>query len=114
MFEPETNVETYIQQESNVVYCIGCKSCSQVYLGETQQWFPSRRYQHKYAVKNQSSTNSIAQHVAKSSHEIEWENMKFLDSEPHWRKRKIKEALFIDCLNPQKHISDAIMSLEKD
>ena len=29
----------------NVVYCIGCKSCSQVYLGETQQWFPSRKYQ---------------------------------------------------------------------
>ena len=39
--------------------------------------------------------------------------MKFLDSEPHWRKRKIKEALFIDCLNPQKHISNAVMNLEK-
>ena len=49
----------------------------------------------------------------KSSHEIDWENMKFLNSEPHWRKRKIKEALFIDCLNPQKHISNAIMNLEK-
>ena len=69
--------------------------------------------QHEYAVKNQSSTNGIAQHVAKSSHEIDWENMKFLDSEPHWRKRKIKEALFIDCLNPQKHISNAVMNLEK-
>ena len=60
----------------NVVYCIGCKSCSQVYLGETQQWLPTRRYQHEYAVKNLSSTNGIAQHVAKSSHEIDWENMK--------------------------------------
>ena len=80
----------------------------QVYLEGTQQWFPFRRYQHEYAVKNQSSTNGIAQHVAKTNHEIDWENMKFLDSEPHWRKRKIKEALFIDCLNPQKQISDAI------
>ena len=43
----------------NVVYCIGCKFCSQVYLGEIQQWFPSRRYQHEYAVKNQSSTNAL-------------------------------------------------------
>ena len=57
--------------------------------------------------------NDIAQHVAKTNHEIHWENMKFLDSDPHWRKRKIKEALFIDCLNPQKHISGAIMNLEK-
>ena len=70
-------------------------------------------YQHEYAKKNQSPTNRIAQHVAKSSHETNWKNMKFLDSEPHWRKRKIKEALFIGCLNPQKHISNAIMNLEK-
>ena len=29
------------------------------------------------------------------------------------RRRKIKEALFIDCLNPQNQISDSIMNLEK-
>ena len=95
------------------MYCLGCKFCPQVYLGETQQWFPSRKYQHEYAVKTQSTTNGIAQHITRTTHEIDWENRKFLDSEPHWRKRKIKEALFIDCLNPQKHISDAIMNLEK-
>ena len=48
-----------------------------------------------------------------TGHEIDWENWKFLDSESHWRKRKIKEALFIDCLNPQNQISDNIMNLEK-
>ena len=28
-------------------------------------------------------------------------------------REKIKEALFIDCLNPQKQISNALMNLEK-
>ena len=32
----------------------------------------------------------------------------------HWRKRKIKESLFIGCLNPEKDItSKSIMNLEK-
>ena len=102
-----------LDMRKNVVYCIGCKSCPQVYLGETQQWFPSRKYQHEYAVKNNSKTNGIAQHIMETNHEIDWENRKFLDSESHWRRRKIKEALFIDCLNPQKEVTDSIMNLEK-
>jgi len=97
----------------NVVYCLKCKSCPQVYLGETQQWFPSRRYQHEYAIRKHTKTNGIAHHVMQTGHEIDWENRKFLDTESHWRRRKIKEALFIDCLNPQNQISDSIMNLEK-
>ena len=67
----------------------------QVYLGETQQWFPSRKYQHEYAVKNNSKTNGIAQHVMETNHEIDWENRKFLDSESHWRRRKIKKPYLL-------------------
>ena len=56
---------------------------SQIYIGETQQWFPSRRYQQQYAVKNKTQTNGIAQHVTKTKHQIDWENTIFLDSETH-------------------------------
>ena len=72
-----------------------------------------RKYQHEYAVKNKTSTNGLAQHVVKTEHLIDWESTFFLDSDSYWTRRKIKEALFIDCLNPQKQISDAIMNLEK-
>ena len=48
-----------------------------------------------------------------TNREIDWENRKFLDSESHWRSRKIKEALFINCLNPQKEVTGNIMNLEK-
>ena len=97
------------------MYCIGCKSCSQHYLGETQQFFPSRRYQHQYAIKCNQQTNGIAQHIHRNkNHEIDWENRVFLDFESHWRRRKIKEALFIDCLNPSTNISPSgLMNLEK-
>ena len=71
----------------------------------------------QYAVKNETQTNGIAQHVTKTKHQIDWENTIFLDSETHWRRRKIKEALYIDIdslnLNPGKQISNNIMNLEK-
>ena len=86
---------------------------SQIYIGETQQWFPSRRYQHQYAAKKKTQTDGIAQHVTKTKHQIDWENTIFLDSETNWRRRKIKEALYIDSLNPGKQISNKIMNLEK-
>ena len=63
--------------------------------------------------RTKTQTNGIAQHVAKTKHEINWENTIFLDSEMHWRRRKIKEALYIDSLNPGKQISNNIMNLEK-
>jgi len=47
-------------------------------------------------------------------HSIDWGKRAFLDFEPHWRKRKIKEALFIDCINPRSNISpNNLMNLEK-
>ena len=76
-------------------------NADQYYLGETQQFFTSRKYQHEYAIKCKQGTNGLAQHLNKNKkHTIDWENRVFLDFEPHWRKRKIKEAIFIDCINP--------------
>ena len=93
----------------------GCKSCPQVYLGETQQWFPLRihRYQQNYAIKNKTSTNGLAQHVMKTEQIIDWDSTNFLDSDSHWRRKKINETLFIDSLNPQKQMSNIIMNFEK-
>ena len=54
----------------------------------------------------------FAQHVVKTNNENEWENRKFLELEPHWIKRTLKEALITDCRN-SKEKSDTIMNLEK-
>ena len=85
------------------------------YLGETQHFFPTRKYQHQYAVKCNQKTNGIVQHIHNNKkHTIHWDNQKFLDFESHWRKRKIKEALFIDSMNPGSDIlPNKLMNLEK-
>ena len=75
----------------NVVYCSGCKSCPQVYLGETQQWFPSRKYQHDYAVKKQLQNKMVLLSMLwRPIMKIDWENRRFLDSVSHSRRREIK------------------------
>ena len=38
------------------------------------------------------------------NHDIDWGNREFLDFELHWRKRKIKEALLIDCLESRDRL----------
>ena len=102
-------------EKKNLKYCLGCKSCDQHYIGETQQFFPSRKCQHEYAIRHKQSTNGLAQHLMNNiKHSIDWGKRAFLDFEPHWRKRKIKEALFIDCINPGSNISpNNLMNLEK-
>ena len=93
--------------KKNLIYCLGCKCCDQYYLGKTQQFFTgtSCKYQHEYAIKCKQSTSGLAQHLKKNKkHIIDWENRVFLDFEPHWRKRKIKGAIFIDCINPGNNI----------
>ena len=49
--------------KQNLIYCLGCKCCDQIYLGETQQFFNSCKYQHEYAIKCKQSTNGLAQHL---------------------------------------------------
>ena len=48
-----------------------------------------------------------------TNHDIDWENRWFLDFESHWRRRKIKDASFINCLNPQQEVTGNIMNLGK-
>ena len=49
----------------------------------------------------------------KTKHQVDWENTILFDSKTHWRQRKIKEALYIDSLNPGKPRSNNNMNLEK-
>ena len=42
------------------------------------------------------------------------EKLIFLDHEKHWKRRKIKEAIYINAINPTKTMDkEAIMNLEK-
>ena len=51
--------------------------------------------EHRRAVKNEDMKNANAALSVKESHSIDWENARFIDREQNWKKRRIKESLYI-------------------
>ena len=47
-------------------------------------------------------------------HEIDWGKCVFLDKEKNWRRRKIKEAIYINAINPtESMVHQEISNLQK-
>ena len=52
--------------------------------------------------------------TCKNKHKIDWDSRQFLEIEKDWRRRKIKEALYIDSINPQEEMNPSkLMNPEK-
>ena len=105
--------KTEKEEKKNVDYIIKCKTCDMKYVGETGQQFHTRKQQHQRDVKNRVSTNGIYNHLKNNKkHKIGWDDAVFIDREPHFMRRKIKESIYINALDPsEKH--SKIMNLEK-
>ena len=72
------------------------------YIGVTGQHFFQRREQHKGDIRNKKASTDFYSHLKKNKgHSVDWEGAVFLDEEKHWRRSKIKEALFINSQNPR-------------
>ena len=53
-------------------------------------------------------------HEEEQGHQIEWGKCVFLDKEKNWRRRKIKEAIYINAINPtESMVHQDILNLEK-
>ena len=53
--------------------------------------------EHKRAIRNMDENHSgISKHVLETGHCIAWDEVKILAFEGDWRKRKIKEGIFIE------------------
>jgi hypothetical protein len=83
------------ETEKNVVYQIPCKDCEGSYIGESCRCLAKRVEEHKKAVKTYDQANGVARHAWEHSHQPNWDEVKILDKESHWHKRKIKEALYM-------------------
>ena len=84
-------------QNTGLVYQYECCQCKKVYIGETCRSIKAREAEHKRAIKNMDVNHSgISQHVIETGHCIAWDEVKILAFETDWRKRKIKEGLFIE------------------
>ena len=89
------NVKPERPKEStkNIVYQIPCKDCDGCYIGESCRRLGKRIEEHKKAIQTYDEANGVAKHAWKNSHRPNWEEVRILDRESNWHKRKIKEAL---------------------
>ena len=86
-------------QKAGLVYQYECE-CKKVYIGETGRSIKSREMEHKRAIRNMDENHSgLSKHVIETGHRVVWEEVKILTYETDWKKRKIKEGIFIDRAN---------------
>ena len=80
----------------NCIYNIPC-SCGRSYTGETGRPISVRLQEHRRATeKGETNKSGVAEHVwANGNHCPEWDRTTIVHIEPHWKKRKIKEAAFM-------------------
>ena len=104
-----------MEERKNVVYAVPCGDCGIRYFGETGQHFSDRKSQHQRDVKAGKTTNGFFCHVKENAgHKIDWESAVFVDYEKNWKRRKVKEAIHINAINPTNTIvKKGILNLEK-
>ena len=78
-----------------VVYAVGCKECSKVYIGETKRTANQRMKEHNADMRmGRVEKSAIAEHVHATGHEVHWE-ARVIEKEQHGGRRKVKEAIHI-------------------
>ena len=82
--------------QKGVVYKISCKDCHQSYVGQSGRSLLHRLKEHKRAVSHaDSNASALAEHVAKSGHEIDWDNAEILDCSTFYYQRLYLESWHI-------------------
>lgn len=87
--KPENNLH------KNCIYQIPCE-CGEVYIGETKRPLDIRVKEHKtHTERGETSRSGIAEHSWSKEHRVRWSEASVVHTESHWKKRKFKEAAFI-------------------
>ena len=80
------------------VYLAPC-ACEGKYTGETGCLCVTRINQHKNAInKGHIQDSALAEHGIKCNDNVSWDNVQVLSVQPNWYRRKVREALEIQCL----------------
>ena len=85
-----------IQHRSNVVYCIPCRTCSSVYIGQTSRLLKTRIDEHKAAIRfAKTDVSAVAEHVWVHKHQIDFQSVSILAHERNTQQRLSLESWFI-------------------
>ena len=88
---------TPIEQQCGLVYHIKCQNCNEDYIGETSRNMGTRFKEH---TTRKGTVSAIKDHLENNKHCTSLENVKILDREGDWHRRKIKEAIMIQRHHP--------------
>jgi len=82
------------------VYLIPCQGdqrheCNESYIGETERTLSTRFLEHRRPSSASSSEVAAHLHVESPGHKIDLDSVKILDKDTNWRRRGIKEAIYI-------------------
>jgi hypothetical protein len=83
------------ENTTGAIYQIKCSTCGNLYIGETGRQLGTRIEEHK-----KIASSAIHEHIERTGHRIDWDNIKIIDKEQDTIKRKIKEAIHIKLKKP--------------
>jgi len=96
--------------QPKITYCLLCKNCERVYVGETGRLLAARVKEHRKQVDSItgictraektraasiSNKSAITDHVCNENHVIDWANAKVIDRESDKAGRLIREVIWI-------------------
>ncbi|KAL9953838.1 hypothetical protein ACROYT_G041308 [Oculina patagonica] len=83
------------QQGVRAVFRIPCE-CGKVYIGETGRPMQDRIKEHDRDIRlARIQTSAVSEHTHNTGHYPLWNEVKFIDREPHWYTHRVKEAIQI-------------------
>ena len=90
-------------QQFNVIYQLKC-DCGASYIGQTGRNLINRLNNHNIDSPFRQETDLSKHQVDNPNHKIEFNNCTILGFSNQWRKRLIKESLYIEKFNPSINI----------
>ncbi|KAL9987704.1 hypothetical protein ACROYT_G002051 [Oculina patagonica] len=104
VFKSETTLRSHLvrpkdavdsTKQDGVIYRIPCE-CGKVYIGETGRPMQDRIKEHDLEIRlARTQTSAVAEHTNNTGHYPLWNEVKFIDRDPYWYKRRVKEAIHI-------------------
>ena len=75
------------------VYRIPCE-CGKVYIGETRRPMQDRIKEHDRGIRlTLTETSAVSEHDHNTGHKPLWNEVKFIDRNPNYYTRRVKEAI---------------------
>ena len=82
-------------KQDGVLYKIPCV-CGKVYIGETGRAMQDRIKEDDRDIRlARMQTSAVSEHANETGHLPIWKEVKFIDRDPHWYTRRVKEAIHI-------------------